>query len=191
MSLEARTVEMSGVTARTPADSALTNDAGGSEGGNPRRSPPLRARPVTLEDANVFIRALHRHHKPVPGAKFAIGATTGEELVGVAVVSRPVARLTDQYAVAEVTRLCTNGHKNACSFLYGACARAAKAMGYDAIQTFTLPEEGGASLRAAGFEKVPNDSGGKWGRPSRVRLNDGQQPLAIKDKWVRILREDA
>lgn len=110
----------------------------------------LTARPATLKQANELVKQLHRHHKPVTGHRFSIAAFCGDTLVGCAIVGRPVARLVDQYNVCEVVRLVTDGTKNACSFLYARCARAAEAMGFDFIQTYTLPEEGGASLRAAG-----------------------------------------
>lgn len=111
----------------------------------------MRIVPVTLEQANDFVRRFHRHNKPVLGSKFAIGVKEGEQLVGVAIVGRPVARLLDDGLTAEITRVCTDGTRNACSMLYGACRKAAKAMGHERIFTYTLPEEGGASLRAAGF----------------------------------------
>ena len=61
----------------------------------------------------------------------------------------------------EVTRLCTDGTKNACSFLYGKAARAAFALGYRRIGTYTLPDEGGASLRAAGWKLIGERGGGR------------------------------
>lgn len=119
----------------------------------------LRVMPVTLEVANDFVRRLHRHNKPVVGAKFCIGVSQGE-LVGVAIVGRPVAPKLDDGLTAEITRVCTDGTRNAASMLYGACRKAARAMGYDRIFTYTLPEEGGASLRAAGFKLDKDDAGG-------------------------------
>src|SRR5690242_20092522 len=108
----------------------------------------LRIVPVTLEVANDFVRRLHRHSKPVLGSKFAIGCMNGDQLVGVAIVGRPVAQALDDGLTAEITRNCTDGTRNACSMLYGACRKATKAMGYMETFTYTLPEEGGASLRA-------------------------------------------
>lgn len=103
----------------------------------------LRVVPINLETANEFVRKLHRHNKPVLGAKFSVGAMDGEKLVGVAIVGRPVARLIDDGLTAEINRVCTDGTRNACSILYAACRKAAKAMGYERIFTYTLPEEGG------------------------------------------------
>ena len=107
--------------------------------------------PITLRDANQFIYTHHRHHGLVSGYKFAIGCKQGDVLCGVAVVGRPVSRHLDNGATAEVTRLCADGTANACSFLYGAAVRAARAMGYQRLITYTLLDEHGASLKATGF----------------------------------------
>ena len=106
----------------------------------------LRLRPISLRDANEYVRQHHRHHKPVAGHKFSIGCEADGELVGVIIAGRPVSRYLDDGFTLEVTRLCTNGAKNACSFLYGAAARAAAAMGYKRIITYTLESENGASF---------------------------------------------
>jgi hypothetical protein len=142
--------------------------------------------PLTLGQANDFVTSLHRHHKKTVGHRFSIGAVVGGKLVGVCIVGRPVARKTDQYNVAEVTRLCTDGTTNACSVLYGAAARAAKELGFQSIQTFTLPSEGGASLRASGWENVGQAGGGSWSCESRPR--EDNHPLEPKTKWVKTLK---
>lgn len=129
----------------------------------------LRLCPISLEEANAFVTALHRHHPPVQGHKFSLGAAQGEKLVGVAIIGRPVARMRDDGLTLEVTRLCTDGTRNACSFLYGAAARAAFALGFKRIGTYTLPNEGGASLRASGWKLIGERGGGEWTRPSRPR----------------------
>lgn len=143
--------------------------------------------PLTLLQANELIAAWHRHHKPVQGHRFSIGVMTDGAIVGAAVVGRPVARKTDQYLVAEVTRLVTNGHKNACSYLYSACSRIAREMGFERIQTFILKEESGNSLIAAGwtFEGMTDSKPEKW--HSRVdRRTD--QPAESKQRWFKELR---
>ena len=137
--------------------------------------------PLTLAEANEFVRQHHRHHKPVPGAKFAIGVEEGGKIVGVAIVGRPVARLLDDGYTAEVIRTCTDGTRNANSMLYGAAWRAARAMGYRRIGTYTLPEEGGASLRAAGWRCLGEAGGGTWNRKSRPRVD--LHPLQTKFRW--------
>lgn len=111
----------------------------------------LTLMPVALATANAFVNAHHRHHKATAGHKFSIGCAKDGELVGVAIVGRPVSRYLDDGWTLEVNRLCTTGEKNACSILYAASARAAKAMGYRKIITYTLDSESGSSLRAAGW----------------------------------------
>lgn len=142
--------------------------------------------PLTLKQANEVVANLHRHHKPVVGHRFSIGVRHDGELVGAAIIGRPVARNTDQDAVAEVTRLVTDGTKNACSALYSASARAAKAMGYAYIQTFILEDELGTSLKASGWTFDGWTEGGTWNRPSRNGRRD-DQPLVRKQRWVKVL----
>ncbi len=139
--------------------------------------------PITLADANAFVQRHHRHHPPVVGHKFSLAAAKGGQVVGVAITGRPVSRLRDDGLTLEVTRLCTDGSRNACSFLYGAAARAAFALGYRRIGTYTLPSEGGASLRAAGWQLVGERGGGSWSRPARHR--DDCHPIQSKLLWER------
>jgi len=131
----------------------------------------LRAVPLDLAEANTFVSRHHRHHKPVVGHKFSIGAALGDAIVGVCIVGRPVSRRRDDGVTLEVTRLCTAGEKNACSFLYGAAARAAFALGYQRIGTYVLKTEGGTSLRAAGWRLIGETPGRSWGVPSRPRVD--------------------
>ncbi|HVQ94227.1 MAG TPA: XF1762 family protein [Mycobacteriales bacterium] len=129
--------------------------------------------PVTFRQACAFIDAHHRHHRPPQGMRFALGVTDGTRLVGVATVGRPVARHLDNATTAEVTRACTDGTPNANSMLYAACWRAARALGYQRLLTYTQDGETGASLRAAGYHPTahqPADPG--WHRPSRPRTGD-------------------
>lgn len=133
----------------------------------------LVAVPVKLAEAIEFVGNFHRHNKPPAGGLFAVGCSDGTKLVGVAIVSRPVARFLDNGETAEVTRCCVvdDAPKNACSFLYGRCWQAAKALGWRKLITYTLQSEGGASLRGAGWKVVaelkPNDAGGWQNRPGR------------------------
>ena len=131
----------------------------------------LRHTRIAMADANAFVAAHHRHHKPVIGHLFSLGAVLGGELVGVAIVGRPVARMRDDGTTAEVTRLCTNGTRNACSFLYGASARAAFALGFERIGTYILASESGASVQAAGWRLIGQTKGGSWSRPDRLRTD--------------------
>ena len=118
--------------------------------------------PVSLKTANAFVAVHHRHHKPTTGHKFSIGCECDGQLVGVVIAGRPVSRYLDDGRTLEVNRLCTTGEKNACSMLYGAAARAAKAMGYHKIITYTLDSEPGASLRAAGWTCMGRAGGKRW-----------------------------
>ena len=141
----------------------------------------LTVTPINLEEANAFVVAHHRHHKPVPGAKFALAVSDDDGNVrGVAIVGRPVARMSDNGWTLEVNRCCTDGARNACSMLYGSAWRAARALGYRRLVTYTLPEEGGASLRAAGWKLLGQAGGGSWDRKSRPRVDTAptQQKLA-------------
>jgi hypothetical protein len=137
--------------------------------------------PLTLDEANAFVAAHHRHHRPVVGAKFCIGAAEGDTVHGVVIVGRPVARFLDDGWTLEVTRLCTDGVKDGCSKLYGAARRATFALGFRRLITYTLPEEGGASLRAAGWRLIGERGGGTWNRRSRPRVDT--HPLQAKLLW--------
>ena len=137
--------------------------------------------PITLEEANAFVALHHRHHKAVVGHKFSIGASIDGVVVGVAIVGRPVSRNRDDGLTLEVTRLATNGARNACSFLYGAAARAAFALGYKRIGTYTLQSESGASLRGAGWKVLGEVRGRSWSCPSRPRVDT--HPLQNKLLW--------
>lgn len=127
--------------------------------------------PLALAEANAFVTRHHRHHKPVQGHKFSIGATVGDIVVGVVIVGRPVSRRRDDGVTLEVTRLCTDGTRNACSFLYGAAARAAFALGYKRVGTYILKSETGASVTAAGWRMVAETPGKSWSQPSRPRVD--------------------
>ena len=131
-------------------------------------------RPVTRDQAVAFLRH-HRHAGRPAGYRAAIGAEVEGRLVGVAIVGRPVARHSDDGRTLEILRLCTDGTDNACSFLLGWARRLALALGYERVVTFTLPEEGGASLRAAGFAELPPTRGGTWGA-SRPRADRPREP---------------
>jgi L-amino acid N-acyltransferase YncA len=142
----------------------------------------LEVCPMTLREARAWVSEHHRHHGAPPGGLFAIGASLEGSLVGVVIVGRPVARMlgADDFA-AEVTRLCTDGSRNACSLLYGAAWRACRAMGYRRLITYTLATEPGTSLRAAGFSVVGQVRAESWSRPSRPRVD--LAPHQAKLRW--------
>ena len=139
--------------------------------------------PINISDANILVCRWHRHHKPSQGGLFAVAvARDGEdEPCGAAIVGRPVARKNHDGWTAEVIRVATDGQKNACSMLYGAAWRACRALGYRRLITYTLPEEGGASLRGAGFILLGERGGGSWSCPSRPRID--RHPLQKKLLW--------
>lgn len=136
--------------------------------------------PITIRAAKAFVAEHHRHHKPPVGHKFSLAVARGGEIVGVAMVGRPVARHLDDGFTLEVNRTCVlEGVMNANSMLYGAAWRAAKAMGYHRIITYTQEGEGGASLRAAGW-RVLGERGARagWSAPSRPREDHGVDRIA-------------
>lgn len=147
--------------------------------------------PISLEEANAFVAEHHRHHAPVVGHKFSIavaddmlmGRADCTRICGVAIVGRPVARGNDDGWTLEVTRCCTDGTRNACSMLYGAAWRAARALGYARLITYTLPAEGGASLRGAGWHLVGARGGGNWNTPARPRVDTAAHLRGQKLLW--------
>jgi hypothetical protein len=130
--------------------------------------------PVSFADACGFVTMWHRHHQPPRGHKFSIGVAADDKLVGVAMIGRPVARAFDDGMTLEVNRTATDGTKNANSMLYAAAWRATKALGYGRLVTYTMADESGASLRAAGWQIVAELSARKgWSIPSRPREDRG------------------
>lgn len=140
--------------------------------------------PISLKQANEYVTQHHRHHKAVRGCKFCIGLEIEGQIVGVAICGRPVSRHYDNGTTLEINRLCTNGYKNACSMLYGACVRIAKEMGYKRIITYILGSENGASLKASNFV-CEGIAGGKiW---TGTRCRDNGVPKEMKKRWVKEL----
>lgn len=152
----------------------------------PQRRSRLTVIPCTQSRAKAFVRAHHRHHRPPVGAIFCLAIVDEEGGVrGVATVGRPVARGLDDGLTAEVNRVATDGCSNACSALLGGCRRVAFAMGYRRIITYTLPEEGGASLRGAGWVGDGTTPGGGWSSQKYVHLNRrDDHPLGPKQRWI-------
>lgn len=142
----------------------------------------MKIRPITLKAASEFINAYHRHHKATVGCKFAIGCYDGDQMVGCAVCGRPVARHYDNGTTLEINRVCTNGKRNVCSMLYGACCRIAKEMGYTKVITYTLESEDGASLKASNFKCEGIAGGVKW---TGVRDRGQNIPHELKKRWVK------
>ncbi len=137
-----------------------------------------------MREADRFIAKHHRHHVPAQGGIVALGLWEGDRLVGVGVIGRPVSRELQARGVAEITRICViEDAKHAASALLGRTRRAAQALGFRQLVTYTLPEEGGASLRADNWqEDLALAGGGEWDTPS-LRRNPPLHPIARKSRW--------
>jgi hypothetical protein len=140
--------------------------------------------PIEFDEACAFVKKHHRHHRPPVGHKFSIAVAKDGEVVGVAMVGRPVARMLQDGWTLELNRLATDGTNNACTKLLGAVRRAALAMGYKKVITYILKEETGVSLSAAGWKLVGEAGGGSWSVKSRPRVD--KHPLQTKIKFETI-----
>ena len=146
----------------------------------------MRIAPCTLREANEFVFTYHRHHKPCTGMKFSISVRDEYGMIhGVAICGRPVSRYLDDGYTLEINRCCTDGTRNACSMLYGACARAAKAMGYKRVITYILESENGASLKASNFSDDGIAGGTMWTGKRSGR--DNGSPKELKRRFVKEL----
>lgn len=149
--------------------------------------------PIFLTEARRLVGQWHRHNRPPVSGLFAVCVEEAGEIVGVAIVGRCVARGLDGRFTCEITRVATQGAYNACSQLYGACSRAAKALGYRTIYTYTLASETGASLRAAGFEREKElPARETWSCKARQRVQtdlfgEATRPAEAKVRWIRRL----
>jgi hypothetical protein len=139
--------------------------------------------PCLLTEAHAFVARVHRHHGASPGGLFAVAVACEDDTVGVAVIGRPTSRMTQADGwTCEVTRLAVfEGFPNACSMLYRAAWRGAKALGWRRLVTYTLAEESGSSLRGAGFKCLGIAGGGSWSRKDRPRVD--KHPTQEKIKW--------
>ena len=148
----------------------------------------LKVVPLELDEANEFVRRYHRHHQPTKFHRFSIGAVDADGVLrSAAIIMKPVARLAgNQREVLEVSRLVSDGTKNACSILYAAAARAGKELGYCRIQTYILEDEPGTTLKASGWIDEGPAGGGQWehtdGKPRRT-----DQPNGGKRRWAKAL----
>lgn len=160
----------------------------------------IRAVPLSLKEANAYVDQLHRHHCHAQGDKFRIGAEVDGKLVGVIQCGRPVSRYLDDGRTLECIRLCTDGTKNVCSFLYSRAARVAQELGYEKIITYILESELGTSLKASGWycdEKAAG--GGAWDCKARPRELEPMQvsilpakqkyPTEKKQRWAKDLKQ--
>ena len=147
----------------------------------------MKAVPIELKAANEYVAQNHRYHAPVYRDKFRFACMENGRICGVIQCGRPVARHLDNGKTIEVTRCCTDGTVNACSFLYGRAARIAKEMGDEKTITYILDSESGGSLLAAGWTcDRESTGGGSWDTPSRRRGTTA--PQCKKQRWVKDLR---
>lgn len=148
-----------------------------------RHAPRVTTRPYPIKRALPFVREVHRRLPKIQGAMWALAAVIDGEVVGVIVVGHPQARMANDGVSLEVTRLAVReGAQNACSALYGAAARAARAMGAEDMWTTIHGDESGHSLRAAGWIQIGVCGGGEWSRDGRTRA-PAIDPKP-KTKWV-------
>jgi hypothetical protein len=152
------------------------------------QSASLRPVPVTFAEANRYVADFHRHTGPLPSARLVVGITDAAGLLrGVAIAGLPKARMLMARDTLEVNRVCTDGVPNGCSMLYAAITRAAKALGYARLLTYTLERETGASLKASGWTEVAVFGGGKW---SEMRgTGSDEHDTGPKVRWEISLRD--
>ena len=154
----------------------------------------LVIRPIILREANAYVAQNHRHNIPANGHKWSLACYDDDRLCGVAIAGQPIARKLDDGLTIEVRRVCTDGTYNACSKLYGACARVAKEMGYRRIITYTLQSEPGTSLTASGWRNCGEAGGASWNVPSRPREEyqeslfgtERKYPAEKKVRWEKV-----
>ena len=144
----------------------------------------LTIKPITLREAQNYVKEHHRHNIPPVGGKFAIACYYADRLCGVAICGRPVARRLDDGETLEIYRNCTDGTRNACSKLYGACQRIGFAMGYKRIITYTLVSEDGASVKSANFSDVGVAGGKQW--TGERHRNYYISPPELKRRWEKL-----
>lgn len=150
----------------------------------------FQTRWLPLREADAFVVRHHRHHRPPQGGIVALALWEGDAIVGVGVLGRPLSRELQRQGVAEVTRLCVLPEaRHAASALLGRLRRVAQSLGFQRVVTYTLAEEGGASLQAAGWQSDLADVGGReWSCPSLPR-EKAKYPLGKKVRWWATLKD--
>ncbi len=147
--------------------------------------------PVDQDRAKAFVSLHHRHCEAPVGWRFGAAVRNGpswldEDLLGVIMVGRPVARMIDKSTVVEVNRLCLRDAGdlawNAASQLYGWAARQAVKRGFKKIITYTRADESGTSLKAAGWVIEARVKGRHWDTRSRPR--DRRHEPIDKLRWT-------
>jgi hypothetical protein len=160
----------------------------------------LKLTPITRSEARMFVAKHHRHNHAPSVAVFQVALRDGEgEVRGVAFGGLPRARKLMDGRTLEVIRIATDGTRNACSMLYGACCRAGAALGYERAVTYTLVSEDGASLRASGWELDEGYKGDHnpdaWQTHAKARsgppvdlFGTRARPVEAKRRWWKKLR---
>lgn len=141
----------------------------------------MTSEPLTRAQAFALVDELHRHHPPAAGYRYAFAIVKDGRRVGACIIGRPRARAIDQYRRAEVSRVATDGTKNACSFAYGVAGRVCRELGFDAVFTCILDTEPGTSLKAAGWVYCYTTRGESQDRPGRRRVD--KSPTGPKQVW--------
>ncbi len=137
--------------------------------------------PINFDEACEFVLKYHRHHLPPQGYKFCLAISDGIKIVGISIVGRPTSRNLQDGWTLEVTRLCTDGTRNACSKLYSACWRVTRNLGYRKLVTYILNTEKGTSLKAANWKLIAETKGGSWSCKNRPRID--KHPLQKKFRF--------
>lgn len=153
-----------------------------STSASPARSGKLAAQEIAFRDASALVNMHHRHHASPVGHLFSGGVFDGDMLCGAVIAGRPVSRHLDDGKTIELTRVVSDGTRNACSKAMGWAIREARRRGYVRVISYTLATEDGASLRAVGFRESGTSAGGGWSRPSRTREAD-RHPVCAKRRW--------
>lgn len=143
----------------------------------------LSLAPCTVKAALRHVREWHRHLPALQGGLFAASCVDpAGKVVAVAIAGNP-SRVWQGTGRIVITRVASSVGGNACGMLCGSLSRAADALGYKEVWTYTLPEEDGRTLRGAGFKDMGLTDGGDYGRPSRAR-EPAVRPEP-KRRWVR------
>lgn len=140
--------------------------------------------PITRDAARTWVRRHHKHLPSFVGWLFGVAVKADGEVCCVAVLGRPVARALQDGSTAEVTRVASRSAcpvPHAASKALAALARAATALGYTRLVSYTREDEKGTTYRAAGWRPTGITSGGEWSRPSRSRAQ-AMQPCR-KVRW--------
>lgn len=143
----------------------------------------LNLSPITIGDARKYVEREHSHHHAPLSALCAVSVVDGGGLiVCVSMLGRPVSRELQAQGCVEVHRVASDGTApHAASMAIGAIARAAIALGWRRLVSYTLLGEAGTSYRAAGWCPVSvSRDGREWSCVSRERGAVGQPGAKVR-----------